>query len=114
MAELTGLTPQNIRNIEKDVYECKTGLKVATAKKLAKPLDKSIWYVGYYDKLTEKTLGQKLKKARLYHGHTLEEAAEYLGVDEKTIRNWEKDIQLLRTDMLKRLKKYLEILLTEY
>src|SRR5690606_24179294 len=59
LAELTGLTPENIRNIEKDVYECKSGLKVTTAKKLAKALDKPIWYIGFYDKLTEKTLGQK-------------------------------------------------------
>ncbi|MDQ0341160.1 DNA-binding XRE family transcriptional regulator [Caldalkalibacillus uzonensis] len=32
MAKLAGMTPQGVANIERNVYESKTGLKVAAAK----------------------------------------------------------------------------------
>jgi transcriptional regulator with XRE-family HTH domain len=50
-------------------------------------------YLGCYDKLPEHTLGQRITKARLYHGLTKEELAEKLGVDPKTLRHWEQDKQ---------------------
>ncbi|HEX6922350.1 MAG TPA: hypothetical protein VF149_00885, partial [Bacillales bacterium] len=46
-----------------------------TIKKLAKVLSKPIWYLGCYDILPEKTIGQKFKKARLHHALTLSDAA---------------------------------------
>ncbi len=51
------------------------------------------------------TIGQKLKKARLYHAHTLSDAAKYLGVNERSIRNWEKDTRNPLPDNLKKLEK---------
>lgn len=62
---------------------------VFTAKKLADALRAPIWYVGGYDHLPQKTLAQKIEKARKYRGHTKEEMATELGVSQKSIYNWE-------------------------
>lgn len=107
LAELAGLTPEEISHIERGFIKIP---KPKTVKKLAKVLSKPIWYLGCYDKLPEKTIGQKLKKARLYHAHTLSDAAKYLGVNERSIRNWEKDARKPLPDNLKKLEKYFGVL----
>lgn len=61
---------------------------VFTAKKLADALRAPIWYVGGYDHLPQKTLAEKIEKARRYRGHTKEEMAAALGVNQKSIYNW--------------------------
>lgn len=61
---------------------------VFTAKKLADALRAPIWYVGGYDHLPQKTLAEKMEKARKYRGHTKEEMATALGVEKKSIYNW--------------------------
>ena len=61
---------------------------VFTAKKLADALRAPIWYVGGYDRLPQKTLTEKMEKARRYRGHTKEEMAAELGVEKKSIYNW--------------------------
>ena len=61
---------------------------VFTAKKLADALRAPIWYVGGYDHLPQKTLAEKIEKARKYRGHTKEEMATTLGVEKKSIYNW--------------------------
>lgn len=109
LARLVGASPTRISQIERgEIGE--RGLRVTTVKKLAKALNKPIWYIGCYEKLPEKTFGQKLKKARLHHGHTQSEAAKILGVNAKTIRNWELDYRTPSNDKMDLIKRYLEIL----
>lgn len=62
-----------------------------TLRKLSACLGQPIHYLGGYDKLPEGTFGERLKKARLYHGLTKEEAAQKLRIDPKTITSWETD-----------------------
>ena len=61
---------------------------IFTAKKLADALRAPLWYVGGYDHLPQKTLAEKMEKARKYRGHTKEEMAAELGVNQKSIYNW--------------------------
>ncbi|WP_051296441.1 helix-turn-helix domain-containing protein [Anaeroarcus burkinensis] len=73
------------------IQACETGNlspSVSTAKKLAAALRVPIWYVGGYDHLPQKTLAEKIEKARRYRGHTKEEMAAELGVNQKSIYNW--------------------------
>ena len=58
-------------------------------KKLSSCLNRPIYYFGFFEALPESTFGERLKKARLYRGLTKEEAALILGVDPKSISNWE-------------------------
>jgi ribosome-binding protein aMBF1 (putative translation factor) len=73
------------------IRACETGNivpSVSTAKKLADALRVPNWYVGGYDHLPQKTLTEKMEKARKYRGHTKEEMAAELGVNQKSIYNW--------------------------
>ncbi|WP_319403186.1 helix-turn-helix domain-containing protein [uncultured Anaeromusa sp.] len=73
------------------IKDCECGRilpTVATAKKLADALRAPIWYVGGYDHLSQKTLAEKIEKARKYRGHTKEEMASELGINQKSIYNW--------------------------
>ena len=106
---MIGTSTARISQIERGEIGSR-GLRVTTVKKLAKSLDKPIWYIGCYEKLPDDTYGQKFKKARLYHGHTQDEAAKILGVDEKTIRNWELDRKTPSPYNIRAIKRYLEIL----
>lgn len=76
---------------------------VVTVRALAEVLKQPVWFLGCYDVLPEDTLGQRIKKARLYHGLTKKEFADRLGVNEKTIRLWEADLCNLTSDSLKSL-----------
>lgn len=73
---------------------------MVTVRALAKALEQPIWFLGCYEVLPEDTLGQRIRKARLYHGLTKKEFADKLGlgVNEKTIRLWEADLCTLTSD----------------
>ncbi len=71
---------------------------VVTVRALAEVLKQPVWFLGCYDVLPEDTLGQRIKKARLYHGLTKKEFADRLGVNEKTVRLWEADLCTLTSD----------------
>lgn len=60
---------------------------------IAKALDTPISYLGNFENLPENTIGQRIKKARLYHGLTKKELAEILNINPKTLANWEQDKQ---------------------
>lgn len=81
---------------------------VVTARALAEVLKQPICFMGCYEVLPEDTLGQRIKKARLYEGLTKKEFAERLGVNEKTVRLWEADLCTLTGSSLKSLAPYLE------
>ncbi len=83
---------------------------VFTAKKLADALRAPIWYVGGYDHLPQKTLAEKIEKARRYRGHTKEEMAAELGVNQKSICNWASGKNRPFPDTEKKLSLYIEIL----
>lgn len=84
---------------------------VVTVRVLAEMLKQPVWFLGCYEVLPEDTLGQRIRKARLYHGLTKKEFADRLGVNEKTIRLWEADLCTLAGSSVKILEPYLEGLL---
>ncbi|MFZ5649182.1 MAG: helix-turn-helix domain-containing protein [Bacillota bacterium] len=63
---ITGLGKPTIYNLEAD----KTTARPPCLRTLASALDVPIAYLGKYDDLPEGTLGQRIKKARLYHDLT--------------------------------------------
>ena len=71
---------------------------VVTVRALASVLEQPVCFLGCYEVLPEDTLGQRIRKARLYHGLTKKEFADRLGVNEKTIRLWEADLCTLTSD----------------
>lgn len=75
-----------------------------TLKKLSTVLNLPISYLGCFEELPETTLAQKIYKARLYQGLTKKELAKQLGLDVKTITNWESG----KTKPIKNLKPLVE------
>jgi len=88
LAEKTGLTTTTISNLERDKYRA----KLSTLRILAQTLETTVAYLGCFESLPEETYAQKIKKARLYHGLNIKEFAETLGVDVRTIKNWEQNM----------------------
>lgn len=64
-------------------------------------------HLGGFEKLPEKTLGQQIKKARLYRGLTKTKFARAIGVDVRTLRSWENDIHQPLGRYLENLDQYL-------
>lgn len=63
---------------------------LSTLRKLAATLGSPIAYLGCFEKMPEETLGQRIEKARHYMGYTKAEFAAHLGVNVKTVYNWER------------------------
>jgi len=106
LCAVTGLSDVTIKNLESDKFNA----SLPNLRKFAKVLKVSIEYLGCFEILPENTLAQRVTKARLFHGLTKEEFAQIIGVDVKTLRNWEqgKHVPLPRySDVL---NQYLEVL----
>jgi transcriptional regulator with XRE-family HTH domain len=58
----------------------------------AETLESIIPYLGCFDNLPENTLGQKITKARLSLGMEKIEFARILGVNQRTLWGWERDL----------------------
>jgi transcriptional regulator with XRE-family HTH domain len=87
LAEMSGMSAEQLSNIE-----CgKSGISISNLRRLAKILNVSVAYLGCFEDMPEDTPDQQLKKARYYHGLTIKETAEKIGVDYTTIRRWEND-----------------------
>ncbi|WP_082420327.1 helix-turn-helix domain-containing protein [Paenibacillus sp. A3] len=84
---MTGLTEATIMNIETG----KTVPSLSSLRTLSEYLDIPIYYLGCFEDLPERTLGERMRKARMYHGFTKKEISELLEVDVKTLYNWESD-----------------------
>jgi transcriptional regulator with XRE-family HTH domain len=84
--------------------------KLNNLRKLAESLGVSVAYLGGFETLPEKTIAEKIKKTRLYYGLRQKEFAELLGVDEKTIRNWEAGTVKPTTEKLKILQSLFKVL----
>ncbi len=80
---------------------------VVTVRALAEALKQPVWFLGCYEVLPKDTLGQRIRKARLYEGLTKKEFADRLGVNEKTVRLWEADLCNLVDSSLRSLTPYL-------
>jgi transcriptional regulator with XRE-family HTH domain len=105
LIKLTGLSQAMLSQIEQD----KSTPTIPTIRKIARALKEPIFYIGCYDHMPETTFAEQLKKARYYHGFTIPEAAQFLGVNERTIRNWENGRQPLERYRSK-LKQFIDIL----
>jgi len=85
LCAVTGLSDVAIKNLESDKFNA----SLPNLRKFAKVLKVSIEYLGCFGMLPENTLAQRITKARLFYGFTKEEFAQIIGVDVKTLRNWE-------------------------
>jgi len=65
---------------------------VKVINRLAEALDQPIWFIGCYDLLPETSLGEKIRKMRLYKGQYIQELADELGVDTHLVSRYEKEI----------------------
>ncbi|HHW18030.1 MAG TPA: helix-turn-helix domain-containing protein [Firmicutes bacterium] len=106
LSDLTGLSTKTITNFEKGRREP----LLPTLRILSKVLQVPISYLGCFEKLPEHTLGQRIMKARLYHGLTRSEFAQALGVDVKTVFNWEHERCAPLPPQCLMLKNYLSVL----
>lgn len=86
LAEMVDMSPAAIIYIESG----KTP-SLSTLRKLSKVLETPIAYLGCFEKMPDNTFGQKIKKARYYHGLMVKEMAKKLGVNSKSIIAWEKN-----------------------
>ncbi|BAU27651.1 helix-turn-helix protein [Aneurinibacillus soli] len=87
LAKQAKLTKEMISMIERGVYTP----KIKTLKKLSEALDIPIWYLGCFENLPEDTLGQRLRKAKLYAGLISSELAQILSASHRSVCSWERD-----------------------
>ena len=86
LAKKAGISLGALHLIENDLHK---SIRIEMLKLLSHTLNHPAWFLGAYDLLPEKTLAEKLFKARRYRLMTTEDAAAYFGVSNKTYRKWE-------------------------
>ena len=106
LCAITGLSVTAIKQLEADKFNA----SLSNLRKFAKVLKVSIEYLGYFEMLPENTLAQRITKARLFHGFTKEEFAPIVGVDVKTLRNWEQGKHTPLSRYSDVLNQYMEVL----
>jgi transcriptional regulator with XRE-family HTH domain len=106
LAKATGLSVESLRSAEQN----KTAVTPPNLRVLADALDVSVAYLGCFENLPEETLGQRIKKARLYHGYTKIGFARIFGLSSRMIQGWEKDEYLPPEKYMSKLKELLQIL----
>lgn len=106
LAQAVQMTPKAIGNIESG----RSTASLPTLRKLARVLKVPVAFLGCFETLPENTLGQRITKARLYHGLTKEEFAQLIGVNEKTLRQWEQGKHAPSPQFADVLNDYLKIL----
>ncbi|WP_188540751.1 helix-turn-helix domain-containing protein [Paenibacillus segetis] len=105
LALLIGVSVNTIGNIERDVVQP----SLPNLRKLAEILDRPIYYLGTFEEMPADTLGQKIRKARFYHGLLVTEAAEKFEVDIKSINNWETDRQVPSSKSINEVNNFISI-----
>lgn len=83
---------------------------LATVRKLSAVLQKEIRYLGAYEHMPEKTLGQRIRKARYYRGWIKQDLADYFKIEAKSVYNWEADRVRFSDETKKKLDSFFEIL----
>lgn len=106
LAEASGLSTVTISKAELD----KINMQPNNIKLLSIILERPVFYLGCYESFPDKTFGQRLIKARLFHGQTKKEFALDIGIDVHTLRDWESDIRLPSNKYFDLLEKRLSIL----
>lgn len=106
LAAASGLSAKTISNLEAN----RTRALLPHLRVLARVLNVPVYYIGCFETLPENTLGQRIRKARVFHGLTKEELARSIGVDPKTLRSWEQDKRKPLQRYLTALNTYLAIL----
>lgn len=109
LASITGLCTRTIGLVESN----KQIASPPTLRLLSKALDVPISFLGCFEQLPETTLGNRITKARLYHGYTKREFALLLDVDVRTLFNWENDRFVPLDSHLNLLTGYIDILMKE-
>jgi transcriptional regulator with XRE-family HTH domain len=106
LAAATGLSVRSLRLAEQN----KSTVSPPNLRRLSEALGVSIAYLGCFENLPEQTLGQRIKKARLYHGYNKREFGEILGVSRRMIVGWEKDEYRPSEKYMEHLNTFLAIL----
>ncbi|MED2011385.1 helix-turn-helix transcriptional regulator [Brevibacillus borstelensis] len=107
LAKATGLSVVSLRLAEQN----RTTVTPTNLRTIADALGVSVAYLGCFESLSEDTLGQRIRKARLYHGYTKREFAKIFGLSSRMILGWEKDEFLPSDKYLPLLNEYLSILI---
>ncbi|UZQ84327.1 helix-turn-helix domain-containing protein [Thermoanaerobacter sp. RKWS2] len=106
LAEASGMSETAIGNLENN----KKTPRIESLRRLSKVLNVPIFYLGCFEQLPENTLGQRIMKARLFHGFTSQEFAKILNVNHKTLRSWEQDKSRPSSIYFNTLKQFLKVL----
>lgn len=88
LAAKTGLSVVAIRMAEQN----KTKVTPPNLRILANALEVSIAYLGCFESLPEETQGQRIKKARLYHGYTKVGFGALFGLSGRAIQGDRKSV----------------------
>ena len=107
LSALTGLAAVSISNLEKN----RRTASFPTLRELSIALDVPASFIGCFEKLPEASIAEKIKKARYYHCLTREEMANRIGVNPRTIFDWESGLRKPLKKNLVAIEKFLEILL---
>lgn len=106
LARASGVSVTSIGYIERNVVAA----SLPTLRKLSQVLKEPVHFLGCFETMPEETLGQRIIKARMYHGLLVKEAATLLNVDVKTINNWEADKKTPSPKKKIIVEKFLDIL----
>lgn len=105
LGELVGCTSTSIIRIEQ-----KGTNNITMIKKLSKALNQPIWFLGAYDLMPEATLPERITKARLYHGLTIDEALLEMNVSIKSYQHWQVADRHPNADSRKKIDEFLSVL----
>ncbi|MFB5673573.1 helix-turn-helix domain-containing protein [Paenibacillus terreus] len=106
LASRVSMTPEGLGMIERNIHPP----SLPILHELSKVLQRPISHLGCYENMPETTIGDKIKKARHYHGLTKLELSKLIKVNEKTVRNWESNRTRISDEYMSLLKEYLEVL----
>ncbi|PTX64730.1 helix-turn-helix protein [Melghirimyces profundicolus] len=106
LSNRVGISPTALSKLENG----QTKPKLSTLRLLSQALNVPIAHLGCFESLPEYSFGQRLKKARLYHGMTHKEMADFLGVSEKSVRLWQDRLVKPSPEYMEKVEAYLSIL----
>ena len=78
LSELSNISPTTLSMIENN--HCRNH-DVKIIKRIAEALSQPVWFIGCYDLLPNDSLGEQIRKVRLFNGQYISEFATDLGID---------------------------------
>ena len=103
LAELCGLSLATILSVETEQHEARPDIVA----KIAKALNVSYEDVVRMEFEPDETFGERLRMARIRSGFSISKLALELDVIRDTISCWERDLNIPRPEMVKRLREVL-------